>query len=590
MLVPGGTVCNVSPEIRREQARVLHDNLPYALGGILVTASTVAIVLWGYGRHEILLAWLAAIYLLSLVRWQVRAIFLRQPADFDADRWLWIYAALSFTSGCIWGSVGILLFQHEPVVLLTLMIMYAGMLAGSVPAHAIFLPTYVAYALPTSLPFALYSISLLDSFYVMIGVLSLMFVSVNIYFARNIQRSLVESIRLRFENVVLVGQLMEERDVAERARAEAERATATKTRFLAAASHDLRQPTQALEFFIDALDHDVRDPALRPLIDNISATGRSLRELLDTLLDFSRIDAAAIQPAVRSFPIAEVFQHIGREFSPLAAGYGLRLHMVPTSAWVASDPALLERILRNLVANAIRYTVSGGVLVGCRRQGDALRIEVHDSGPGIPAGLQNEVFREFYQVANPERDREKGLGLGLAIVDGLARLLGHPIGLRSVPGRGSTFAVTVPRAPIDTLRENRHTPVPDDLAGHIVLVVDDDVAIREAARQLLERWGCRVVAAASASDAVAALAGRMPDIVLTDYRLGAGATGIDAIVAVRAHCGHDIPAAILTGDIAPERLRAVNDLGFPLLHKPLSGGKLRALLTSLLARTGDQRL
>ena len=370
----------------------------------------------------------------------------------------------------------------------------------------------------------------------------------------------------------------------ERMRDKAERANIEKNRFIAAVSHDLRQPTQALAFYADALAHDLKSPDLLPMVNNIRATGASLQTLLDALLDVSCIEAETIHPALCEFAIDELLTSIDRNFTCQARGKGLRLRIMPTGAWVRSDPVQLDRILRNLVSNAIKYTSQGGVLIGCRRDGDKLRVAVHDTGIGIPLAAQQEVFREFHQLANPERDREKGLGLGLTIVDGLAHLLGHPLALRSTPGHGSTFSITIPRGKPGTAVAHRDSAVEDDIDGRAILLIDDDRAVREAARSAMERFGCVVVAAESTGEALSLMraSGFVPEAMLADYRLRDGANGIEAIHAVRAHCNLTIPAAVLTGDTAPQRLREIEASGFPLAHKPLSGSKLRALLSNLL--------
>jgi two-component system, sensor histidine kinase len=252
---------------------------------------------------------------------------------------------------------------------------------------------------------------------------------------------------------------------------------------------------------------------------------------------------------------------------------------------VHSDPVLLERIVRNLLANAFKYTRKGKILLGCRRVADGLRIEVHDTGVGIPLDQQQHIFGEFIQLENPERDRRKGLGLGLAIVDNLARAMGHTLTLRSTPQKGSVFGVTVPLGiPQAATSTEALEPPLDDSDNALILLVDDDVKIRESVAKLLENWGYAVITADSAAEALEVLQARdrRPDVILADHRLREGKTGLDAIHDIRAYCGHAVPAALMTGDTEPEHAAQAKAVGIPLLRKPLPAAKLRSLIGNLL--------
>jgi CheY-like chemotaxis protein len=260
----------------------------------------------------------------------------------------------------------------------------------------------------------------------------------------------------------------------------------------------------------------------------------------------------------------------------------------PTTAWIASDTVLIERVLLNLVSNAVRYTSRGGVLVGCRKRGGMLRIEVYDTGRGIPESQREKIFGEFYQVAEVEQESRGGLGLGLAIVERLCRLLDHPLELTSTVGRGSRFAVLVPLA---TAQADVAAPAPpitaDTPSGKLVLVVDDDALVRDGMRGLLHGWGCNVVTAASEDAAVAGLIGRPPDLIISDSRLADGVAGIDVIARLRASFGTAIPAFLISGDTGPDRLREARASGHHLLHKPVHPMMLRAMLGQLL-KAGSQ--
>jgi CheY-like chemotaxis protein len=291
------------------------------------------------------------------------------------------------------------------------------------------------------------------------------------------------------------------------------------------------------------------------------------------------------------FPIAPLLGRTRIEFEPQARAKGLELRVQPSSAFAKSDPVLVERILRNLVSNAIRYTESGSVVVGCRRHHGSLRVSVYDTGIGIEPADQSLVFEEFYQVGNPERDRTKGLGLGLAIVERLARLIGATITLRSAPGRGSVFAFDLQRAePVElpALRLNRDAGGTRDLTGTLVVLVDDEELILDAAQTLLKQWNCTVIAATSGRDALRQLATstRPPDVLICDYRLRDGENGVSVAAALRNEFNADIPALLITGDTDPDQIRTIAASGLVVLHKPLREDELNDAICALCAPAG----
>jgi signal transduction histidine kinase/ActR/RegA family two-component response regulator len=379
-----------------------------------------------------------------------------------------------------------------------------------------------------------------------------------------------------------------ERRVAERTR-ELDDANQAKSRFLAAASHDLRQPMHALRLFVEQLRSAKQGADLNALVARIEAAATAMGELLDELLDLSKLDAGVVAAQPQVLRIADLLESIATQFAPLAREKGLKLRIVPSGAWVHSDPALVHRILLNLVSNAVSYTARGGVLVGCRRRGQSLRIAVWDTGCGIPEDRWQDIFREFVQLDHPQRDRGKGLGLGLAIVSRLAELLGSRIELRSTVGRGSMFGIDVPLAdaasqvePPPAQREPQQRAA--SLRGTFVVIVEDDEPALVGMQRLLEDWGCLTLTAGTAAEALAKLIehDRPPELIVCDYRLRAGVTGIEAIRQIRTAAQCPVPAVLVTGDTTPEVLRAANERGLPVLHKPVSPAKLRALLAQLL--------
>ena len=387
-------------------------------------------------------------------------------------------------------------------------------------------------------------------------------------------------------------QLMLNMDQLEKARTKAEDASRAKSRFLAAASHDLRQPLHALGLFATALMSEVSLPRPRELVGKISRCVEALETMFAELMDVSRIDAGTVAVERCNFALQGLFDRLDADFMPLAREKGLRLRIRPTPQWTRSDPIMLDRILRNLVANAIRYTESGGVLVACRRRGDALSLQVWDSGIGIAEREHERIFEEFYQVSNPERDRDKGIGLGLSIVRRLAGLLDEAVALRSAPGRGSVFQMRTPRAPAEA-----PLPAAAALPGmltHVNLTVallEDDPLVREAMASLLVRNGMEVASGADSQELLGTLAhtGERLGLIVADYQLRGGESGVTAAQAVRKAFGKDIPVILVTGQTSAEQLAEATASGFPVLRKPVQGGKLLALIRAILASDETRR-
>jgi Na+/proline symporter/signal transduction histidine kinase len=365
-----------------------------------------------------------------------------------------------------------------------------------------------------------------------------------------------------------------------RAKAGADEANASKTRFLAAASHDILQPLNAARLYATSLVERDRAAGEATLAENIDASLDAVEEILTALLDISRLDTGALKAEFSALRIDEMLRQLQREFEPLAAEKGLALAFVPSSLTVRSDRRLLRRLLQNLISNAIKYTPSGKVLVGCRRLKGKLRIEVWDTGLGIPASKQRIVFREFLRLEQGAR-AARGHGLGLSIVERIARVLDHKVTLRSAPGRGSTFAVELataaPLPAMATPAEKRPTPAAP-LAGLCVLAIDNEPAITDGMRALLGGWGCTVVTATSLKEAIMALKRRAhPDVIVADYHLDEG-DGIEAIVSLRWKLGRALPAILLTADRSPSVRDEAAGKDIHVLHKPLKPAALRALL------------
>jgi CheY-like chemotaxis protein len=314
-----------------------------------------------------------------------------------------------------------------------------------------------------------------------------------------------------------------------------------------------------------------------------------MNELFKALLDISRLDAGALAPTVTEFSVMKLLERVDATFAGAAADAGLGLRVVRSSAWVRSDFVLLEQVLLNLASNAVRYTVRGEVLIGCRKRGDQLCIEVCDTGPGIPDDQRQKIFEEFYRLDDAQGDRN-GLGLGLAIVERLCRLLGHSLELSSAVGRGSRFTVVVPRAaaaPIVAEPPMLALGLLNPAAGKRIVVIDDDALVLDGMAGLLRSWSCRVIAARSAQEALIELSKEegSPDLIISDFRLSGGKTGIGAIEELQAAFHARIPAFLVSGDISPALLGESRRRGYHLLHKPVDPMSLRTMLNRLVKKT-----
>lgn len=374
-----------------------------------------------------------------------------------------------------------------------------------------------------------------------------------------------------------------------RAKQQAEAASSLKSSVLISVTHDLLQPLNAARLTLSTFAEMGASDRGAALIEQVDRSLLTLEDLLRTLLDISKLDAGVLKPEAVPITVSSLFDPLRDEFAPLAAKRGLQLTITPSSLAVISDPLMLRRILQNLLANALRYTHRGGVLMGCRRKGRTIQIQVHDTGPGIAEAQRQAIFLEF-QRGEADAGDGAGFGLGLSIVRRFATALGHDIQLASRVGYGSTFSVTLPGVAIEAVSETGHTHQPVDfqysgLEGAKILLVENDPLSAEAMAQLLERWGCdvaRTVSAADALERVGAL-GLTPDAIVADLHLDGDESGLEAVDAIRQQLRIDIPAMIVTADYSAEAERDASIYGLELLRKPVKPAEMRALLSFLMA-------
>ena len=575
--------------VQAELINLLYQQTRTVLLGLTAAASAVAIIFYNNVPNKHVLIWIILVYCLTFIRYLFSRKFkLKQRGYADTIKWGWQFTFFAFLSGCTWGAASVVFFTPENMqlfVILTLIII--GLTITSMAALSALLWAYYAYAIPAMLPIIWRYMSMSDQAYNVFGMLMLIFIVTLFPFARVNHRTLRQSIMLRFENIELVQQLTEQKEKAEQARQVAEEANVAKTKFLAAASHDLRQPLHAMGLFLGALEDRVEKDDQKIIVQKIQTSSHALSGLLDSLLDISKLDADVVQVEPKFFYIQSLFDALAHEFEPHAFEKNLRLKFIKTKVCLYTDYAILDRILRNLISNAIRYTNKGGVVIGCRRHKGKTLLAVYDTGIGIHDDEMEEVFREFHQLHNPERDRSKGLGLGLAIVKRMAKLLDAPLLMKSIPNKGSMFGLVMPGVSWIEKIEEISRPVARSIFfdDKLVLIVDDEMEIRDSLTELLKSWHCKVIAAASGEEAGQALnhGNVIPDIILADYRLRDSETGNDVIRKIQSiYTAHTIPAIIITGDTAPDRIKEANASGYKILHKPVSPEELRVKLGDIL--------
>ncbi len=565
--------------LRLQEDRVLVEQLRLVLGNVgmsviptIVLSSFMVWALQTEGNTVSLVVWAAGVIASKLINaYHARRVLAEGVGANRAHALVVTLMLFNAVDGIAWGSLPWVTLDHASVAGTVLVFaVMAGVTSNAMSVLAPVLPVFLAFCICAVAAMAIKLSLMADPEYQALAYITMLYIATHVAQGRVVANAARAAINLRFENVELIERLRTETDKANAAHKAAEQANLAKSKFLAAASHDLRQPMHAQGLFLEVIGRGDLTPIQREMLNNALATSRAATGMLNTLLDFSRIEAGVVEPQLQAFELQTVLNKIESELAPLAVAKGLVFRSRETRAVVFSDPMLVELILRNLVTNAIRYTLEGGVLMACRAQGHHVSVEIWDTGIGIEASQHQEIFREFHQLGNPERDRNKGLGLGLAIVDGLARVLGYQLILGSQPGRGSVFKLLLPtsRSPVLALPDDTG-PIDFLPLDMKVLVIDDDVAVRVGMVQLLREWGCNCVAVDSVEEALEAARRERPDMVISDYRLREQRSGAQAIALLHAEFGQDLPALLITGDTAPERLRQAQATGIALLHKPV---------------------
>jgi signal transduction histidine kinase/CheY-like chemotaxis protein len=546
----------------------VHQQVPRSVLGSMVGAAALLAVYWNAQGRAVLAGWFIAMLLESLARLRMSRAY--RLARIDADNigaWSRRWVLQAAVAGVLWGAAGALFFMPaDPLKQLVLVTVLLGVGFGSLTLYAAYRPALFAFLPVALLPLTVSMLAQQDAAYVTAAVVMLAMLAFTMFFGRSFGTTLFDAVKHNHDNEVLVGQLLNEKRVADEARRAAEEATRSKTKFFAAASHDLRQPLQAIGIYCSLLKKRAQGP-LEPLAKSLSSAVDSLSKLVEELLEISRLDAGAIQPRLQQVLLDEMLAQIAEEFTPLAHGKGLELRVRRPRLAVESDPVLLARVLRNLLGNAIRYTGKGGVLLAARPRSGLVSIEVWDTGPGIAQSELSRVFDEFYRGESSKGEAVGGFGLGLSIVRRICNVLGHPLIVSTRPGSGTLFRIETPLSalphrgprPPATLNESNIR----SLTGYTLVLIEDNEEIRNSLGHLLSSWGAEVIAEPGYTPALAEqmAAHRRIDLIVADRNLRDEVSGVEVAVKIRESAGTPVPVVMLTaasvGEVIGEFQRVI---------------------------------
>jgi signal transduction histidine kinase len=575
-----------------EEVRGIFNYMPATLAGYVAGIAVVTMLFWQRAPRLSMVVWLGLFGVVLTLRALVFYRY-RQSSVTDLTQWLrWrLYSNIgSLSSGLMWGLAAWLFYQNGGDIQQTgLIVLIYTFCIAAVPVLSTQPKIYVAFAVLCFIPLVARIVMDGNIYSYQLAGLLLLIVSLTTVLARTYRQTLQRVIDLKLQADRLLVQLRHEKEAADSARRDAEVANRAKTQFFTAASHDLRQPLHAMGLFAEALRQKSHDEEVSQLVNSINSSVDALEGLFSELLDIARIDSGGVDVRPAHFAVSDIWRKLRLHFEPNAFEKGLSLRFRGDKHLVHADPLLVERIMRNLLSNAIRYTDDGTVLVSARRRGESVVLQVWDTGQGIPAHEQQHIFEEFYQLTSNRpamAEQRKGLGLGLAIVKRLATLMNAPLKLVSTPGRGTVFSLVVPRG----MHSATHLPASASkgplgitLDGRFIVVVEDEPAVRGGLEVLLKGWGARLTSFESAGLAIdwaqsCDPSQQAPDLLIVDYRLESGKTGVHAMTAIRQRFGRNIPAVVITGSTMSNLEQEALDHNFHLLIKPVVPNKLRAMI------------
>ena len=555
-------------KITRAQIRALFDQSIFLFFIAIAMMLAVAYIFWESTNSVYLKYWL----LISLTFTFIRVLFIKQfdkinPQGDSVLTWGAVFTALSFISGILWGSTALFLINSNEVENASIVaIILAGVSTGSLAPMSSYLPAQYSFSIPALAPIIFIMLSNQNDTFILFGYLLTAFLFVNLSHAFIINRNNAASFKLRFENIDLLSFLEKKKD-------EAEKANKDKSRFLTATSHDLRQPLHAMDLYLGALGNALTTDEQRSLLEKTQASSSSLSKLLNALMEVSQLDSGNVTTENKLFNIYSLLHNIHQSMLPESHKNNFSFKLDSESFQIFTDPLLLERIIRNLITNAIKHSHGSNITLCATSDNGIATISVYDDGYGIENAEIENIFSEFYQLNNSERDRTKGLGLGLAIVQRISKQLNLELNVSSTLNEGSTFSVKLPvYSHENTLEQNKLDKDKIDLSGLFIIAIEDEISVMEAMRLLLRSWDCEVLIGDSIESITEALNQTKystPDLIISDYRLRKNKTGLQAINTLRKIFKQTVPAIIVTGDTDKDIAVKTKNEGCELIYKPI---------------------
>jgi len=567
--------------IRAQQGTYIHElALSSQIGG-LILSTIMLYAMWGSINTSLLLSWFCVLNAISVLRFfHWRSV--KNKLNDDAIMLLWLprLQILLFLSGSTWGFAGWFFIQPDALLLnTTVMLFMLGIISGGLGGLSPHLPSYIIYALPAGLPLIIKLFLSIEDFHPVLPFAFLLFMLVNVMYARNIQNNILKIILLRFENNELVSKLIDKNTEAEKQTNIAKEANLSKSQFLAASSHDLAQPLHSLTLFLSALKAHPEPELQKEYLEKADQCANTMNDLFSALMDISKLNANIIKPDFTNFNSNDLIEPIALEFELKAQESNLIFEIEIENTPIKTDGIIFQRIIRNLLSNAVKHNSN------CKRgirskiiDNSFLKIDIYDTGTGIQENQLDNIFKEYYQVNNPERDKNKGLGLGLAIVKRLATLLDFEIVVNSKLGSGTTFSISIPvLKEQELINAPKNLPPQKDLSTITIILIHDDKMIRDTTKAVIESWPSTVITAEDKQEERGKLleANIIPDVIISDYRLRENKTGIEAIQKIQDEFNQNMPAIISTGETSTESTKTIKDFNVLLLHKPIDSKELK---------------